>query len=159
MFPSLPPSPSLSLSLPHKPSLRPSDPFKNSLVNNSWVLCTHEFKAIEKQRRKVFCIKTASKYIRQTKRKFGFIKLVDEGWITTVKDLESWRFERSVRANREIVGCCKSIWECGGALPLVEIWWHKFVNKLVEWEEFIHPVCIVLFWYAFKGAPKNSVSL
>ena len=24
---------------------------------------------------------------------FGFIKRVDKGWITTVKDLESWRFE------------------------------------------------------------------
>ena len=29
-----------------------------------------------------------SKYIQ----KFGFIKRVDKGWITTVKDLESWRF-------------------------------------------------------------------
>ena len=27
-------------------------------------------------------------------QKFGFIKRVDKGWITTVKDLESWRFER-----------------------------------------------------------------
>ena len=27
-------------------------------------------------------------------QKFGFIKRVNEGWITTVKDLESWRFER-----------------------------------------------------------------
>ena len=27
-------------------------------------------------------------------QKFGFIKGVDKGWITTVKDLESWRFER-----------------------------------------------------------------
>ena len=26
--------------------------------------------------------------------KIGFIKGVDKGWITTVKDLESWRFER-----------------------------------------------------------------
>ena len=26
-------------------------------------------------------------------QKFGFIKQVDKGWITTVKDLESWRFE------------------------------------------------------------------
>ena len=26
--------------------------------------------------------------------KFGFIKRVDKGEITTVKDLESWRFER-----------------------------------------------------------------
>jgi len=26
--------------------------------------------------------------------KFGFIKRVDKCWITTVKDLESWRFER-----------------------------------------------------------------
>ena len=30
----------------------------------------------------------------RSKRKFGFIKRVDKGWITTVKDLESWRFER-----------------------------------------------------------------
>ena len=28
------------------------------------------------------------------KQKFGVIKRVDKGWITTVKDLESWRFER-----------------------------------------------------------------
>jgi len=27
-------------------------------------------------------------------QKFGFIKRVDKGEITTVKDLESWRFER-----------------------------------------------------------------
>ena len=34
-------------------------------------------------------------------QKFGFIKRVDKGWITTVKDLESWRFEcyAFVRAN------------------------------------------------------------
>ena len=25
--------------------------------------------------------------------KFGFIKRVDKGWITTMNDLESWRFE------------------------------------------------------------------
>ena len=28
------------------------------------------------------------------KKKFGFVKRVDKGWITTAKDLESWRFER-----------------------------------------------------------------
>ena len=28
------------------------------------------------------------------KQKFGFIKRVDKGWISTEKDLESWRFER-----------------------------------------------------------------
>jgi len=28
------------------------------------------------------------------KQKFGFIKRVDKGWNTTVKDVESWRFER-----------------------------------------------------------------
>ena len=31
---------------------------------------------------------------REFKQKFGSIKRVDKGWITTVKDLESWRFER-----------------------------------------------------------------
>ena len=31
---------------------------------------------------------------QRSKQKFGFIKRVDKGWITTVKDLESWRFER-----------------------------------------------------------------
>ena len=31
---------------------------------------------------------------QQKKQKFGFIKRVDKGWITTVKDLERWRFER-----------------------------------------------------------------
>ena len=30
----------------------------------------------------------------RSKQKFGFIKRVDKGWITTVKDLESWHFER-----------------------------------------------------------------
>ena len=30
----------------------------------------------------------------RSQQKFGFIKRVDKGWITTVKDLESWRFER-----------------------------------------------------------------
>jgi len=34
------------------------------------------------------------------------------------------------------VGCSRFIWECGGALPLLEIWWHEFVNKLVEREAF-----------------------
>ena len=33
-------------------------------------------------------------YTRLSKQKFDFIKRVDKGWITTVKDLESWRFER-----------------------------------------------------------------
>ena len=28
------------------------------------------------------------------KKKFGFIKRVDKDWIATMKDLESWRFER-----------------------------------------------------------------
>ena len=30
----------------------------------------------------------------RSKQKFGFIKRVDKGEITTVKDFESWRFER-----------------------------------------------------------------
>ena len=30
----------------------------------------------------------------RSKQKFGFIKGVNKGWITIVKDLESWRFER-----------------------------------------------------------------
>ena len=40
------------------------------------------------------------------RRKFGFIKRVDKGRITTVKDLESRRFERSLfgRGNERIVG-------------------------------------------------------
>ena len=29
----------------------------------------------------------------RSKQKFGFIEWVDKGWITTVEDLESWRFE------------------------------------------------------------------
>ena len=35
-----------------------------------------------------------SKALYCNKQKLGFIKQVDNGWITTVKDLESWRFER-----------------------------------------------------------------
>ena len=30
------------------------------------------------------------------------------------------------------------MWKCRGALPLVEIWSRKFVNKLVEWETIIN---------------------
>ena len=32
--------------------------------------------------------------IKEALQKFGFIKRVDKCWITTVKDLESWRFKR-----------------------------------------------------------------
>ena len=32
--------------------------------------------------------------VGEIKTKFNFIKWVDKGYITTVKDLESWRFER-----------------------------------------------------------------
>ena len=37
--------------------------------------------------------------------KFGFIKQVDKGWITTVENLESWRFERQlfVKANSALI--------------------------------------------------------
>ena len=40
----------------------------------------------------------------RVKRKFGFMKQVDKGWITTKKDLESWRFvspssERMIKPN------------------------------------------------------------
>ena len=46
--------------------------------------------------------------------KIGFIKRVDKGRITRVKDLKSLRFKRRlalsfVRANREIVGRCRFI--------------------------------------------------
>ena len=43
-----------------------------------------------------------------------------------MKDLESRRFER-----QPFVGANKGLWGvvCGGALQLVEIWWHEFVNK------------------------------
>ena len=30
----------------------------------------------------------------RSKQKYGFIKRVDKGWITTVKDLKNWRFKR-----------------------------------------------------------------
>ena len=34
------------------------------------------------------------------------------------------------------------MWECEGALPLAQMWWHEFVNKLVKWEAIINPVRI-----------------
>ena len=43
---------------------------------------------------------------------------------------------------RGIVGCCWFMWECGGAMPLVEIWWLTFGNKLMEWDAFIDPVTL-----------------
>ena len=47
--------------------------------------------------KKEFLVSQETVVLRQwerSKQKFGFIKRVDKGWITTVKDLESWRFER-----------------------------------------------------------------
>ena len=46
--------------------------------------------------RKLFIEHNKNKYnnLDIVKLKFGFIKRVDKGEITTVKDLESWRFER-----------------------------------------------------------------
>ena len=38
------------------------------------------------------------------------------------------------------MGCCRFIWECGEALPLVEIWRHEFLNKLVERGAFLDSV-------------------
>ena len=43
------------------------------------------------------------------------------------------------------MGYCRFVWECGGALPLVEIWSHEFVKKIVEYEVFIDPVEIIFF--------------
>ena len=90
-------------------------------------------------------VRSASKYlycsslnvINLSDTKLSFTKRVNKGWITTVKNLESRRFERYplVRANRGIVGCCTFL-ECRGALPLAEIWRHGFVNTLLEWEAF-----------------------
>ena len=72
---------------------------------------------------------------------------------------------------RGIVGCSRFIWECGGALPLAEIWSHEFVNKFVEWEAFIDPVRIecnqlkdefllqifvAVFPWCKEGYPANS---
>ena len=45
----------------------------------------------------VFLVSKETVILRQWERwkqKFGFNKRVDEGWIITVKSLESWRFER-----------------------------------------------------------------
>ena len=87
------------------------------------------------------------------KRKFGFIKRVDKDQITAAKDLESWRFECQpfVRRNRGIVGCGWLLRGWGGALPLVQIWSHEFVKKLMTWEAFIDSVWRErLQWYEIK---------
>ena len=34
--------------------------------------------------------------------------------------------------------CCRFIWECGGALPLLEKLLHVLMNKLVEQEAFLY---------------------
>ena len=50
-----------------------------------------------------------------------------------MKDVESRRFEHQpfIKANRGIMGCCtRFIWECGGALPLVEI--HGDMNLCIN---------------------------
>ena len=38
------------------------------------------------------------------------------------------------------MGCRRFISECRDALPLVEIWSHEFVNKLVDWLA-VRPKC------------------
>ena len=43
---------------------------------------------------KLIMLEKCALTILELKEKFSFIKRVDKGWITTVKDLESWRFER-----------------------------------------------------------------
>ena len=45
------------------------------------------------------------------------------------------------------MGCRWLLWGWGGALPLVEIWSHEFVNKLMTWEAFIDSVWRVRLKY------------
>ena len=63
------------------------------------------------------------KIANRSKQKLSFIKRVDKGWIATVKDLESWRFERQpfeghIFALKSVVLFCttglvrKHIWNC-----------------------------------------------
>ena len=52
---------------------------------------------IESAKRNEFLVSKETVVLRRwerSKQKFGFIKRVDKGWITTVKGLESWCFER-----------------------------------------------------------------
>ena len=75
------------------------------------------------------------------KQKFGFIKRVDKGWITIVKDLESWRFERQ---------------------PFYSLWqnkkfsfsWRKLFLKIFdEWVSWLH----YMSWIALHDQANKPV--
>jgi len=51
------------------------------------------------------------------KQKFGFIKRVDEGWVATVKGLESWRTQRAGYVIDDIFGdACKVVSDLSGSI-------------------------------------------
>ena len=59
--------------------------------------CTDGWLSFQSVMLSEFLVSKETVVLRQwerSKQKFGFIKRVDKGWITTVTDLESWRFER-----------------------------------------------------------------
>ena len=76
----------------------------------------------------------------QSATKIGFYQT--SWWRLNYHRQRFWKLTRFRGENRGIVGCCWFIGECRGALPWLEIWWHEFVNKLVEWEAFLYPVWI-----------------
>ena len=66
-------------------------------INQDWVFDVIRFPSLELNYGIAFLVSKETVVLRRwerSKQKFGFIKQVDKGWITTVKDLESWRFER-----------------------------------------------------------------
>ena len=85
----------------------------------------------------------------ESETKFGFIKRVDKGWITTVKDLENWRFDGSpfVGASRGIVECW-FIWQRGGAMPSEEMCWHVVgtITKITMAHNWLGRISIVFFY-------------
>ena len=80
--------------------------------------------------------------VGRVKQKIGFINWVEKGWIATGKVKKAYVSSVSPLSERieELCGG-RFIWECRGALPLVEIWSNEFVNKLGDWEAFINSVC------------------
>ena len=55
---------------------------------------------------------------------------------------ENLVLSNELKVNSKIVSWCWFSWGCGRAFPLLEMWWHAFVNNFMKWEVFIDSMWI-----------------
>ena len=93
--------------------------------------------------------------------KFGFIQRDDKRAQYYRERFGKLKFRALpfVRQNKGIVTvcCCPFLWDGGGALPLVEIWWREFVSKLMEWKAFIDSLWIITVYLILSRFLRLSV--